>query len=93
MPSWDTLALPVEPWEQVVLDAEAYTSYFVSLGGQTNLTAFSEWLGALTVSEVFLTDSSQFLDLHRQLHGETDPAKRHFLVQQLYPVRDTSSGT
>jgi hypothetical protein len=84
---------PVEPWEQVVLDTEAYTSYFASLGGQTNLTAFTEWLGALTLTEAFLTGSSQFLDLHRQLHGETDPARRHFLVQQLYPVRDTSTGT
>ena len=84
---------PVEPWEQVALDAEAYASYCAALGGQADLTAFAEWLGALVVSEAFLANSSQFLDLHRQLHGETDPAKRHLLVQQLYPVCDTSSGT
>lgn len=83
---------PVEPWEQVALDAESYTSYFATMGEQFDLTAFAEWLGALTVSEAFRASSSQFLNLHRQLHGETDPARRHSLVQQLYPVRDTGSG-
>lgn len=84
---------PVEPWEQVALDAEAYASYFATLGEQADLTAFTEWLSMLTLSEAFLANSSQFLDLHRQLHGETNPARRHFLVQQLYPVRDTNTGT
>lgn len=84
---------PTEPWEQLPLDADAYTPYFTALGGQSTLSAFTEWLGTLTLTEAFLAGSSQFIDLNRQLHGETDLEKRHFLVRQLYPVHDVSSGT
>jgi hypothetical protein len=74
-----------EPWEDAPLDAASYAAYFDSLGGQAALADFGEWLGALTLTEAFLTDASRFIDLHRQLHGEADPERRRYLVRQLYP--------
>jgi hypothetical protein len=76
---------PVEPWEQVPFDTGTYTLYFASLGRQSDLADFAEWLGELTLTEAFLTSSSRFIDLQRQLHGETDLEKRRSLVRQLYP--------
>ena len=77
---------PAEPWEDAPLDAASYVTYFNSLGGQAALVDFGGWLAALTLTEVFLTDASRFIDLNRQLHGEADPDKRRYLVRQLYPV-------
>ncbi|MGI4737506.1 MAG: hypothetical protein ACRYG7_20255 [Janthinobacterium lividum] len=77
---------PAEPWEHAPLDAASYVTYFNSLGGQAALVDFGEWLAALTLTEAFLTDASRFIDLNRQLHGEADPERRHYLVRQLYPV-------
>ena len=76
---------PREPWETAPLAADAYASYFHALRKHTNLVDFAEWLAAFTVTEEFCSRSSQFIELNRQLHGETDPEKRRTLVQQLYP--------
>jgi hypothetical protein len=77
---------PAEPWEDAPLDASSYATYFNSLGKQAALADFREWLAALTLTEAFLTKSNRFIDLHRQLHGEADPERRRYLVQQLYPI-------
>ena len=76
---------PREPWEAAPLAADAYTSYFQALRKHTNLVDFAEWLAAFTVMEEFCSSSNQFIELNRQLHGETDPEKRCSLVRQLYP--------
>lgn len=83
---------PVEPWEYMPLDVPSYAPYFASLGGQTNLADFAEWLAAFTATEEFLASSQRFIDLNRQLHGETDLEKRRYLVRQLYPVNETDNG-
>ena len=76
---------PREPWEAVSLAADAHAPYFHALRKYTNLVDFAEWLAAFTVTEEFCSSSRQFIDLNRQLHGETDPEKRRSLVRQLYP--------
>ena len=83
---------PAEPWEDAPLGAASYAAYFDSLGGQTALADFAEWLAALTLTEAFRADASQFIDLNRQLHGEADPERRRCLVRQLYPGSATGNG-
>ena len=76
---------PHEPWEAAPLAADAYAPYFQALRKHTNLVDVADWLAAFTGSEEFVSRSSRFIALNRQLHGETDPEKRHSLVRQLYP--------
>lgn len=76
---------PREPWEAAHGAADAYAPYFQALRKDTNLVDFAEWLAAFAVTEEFCSSSSRFIELNRQLHGETDPEKRRSLVRQLYP--------
>jgi len=80
---------PVEAWENAPLAAEAYARYFAALGSPATLQDVAEWLGELTSTVEFRASAQQFSDLHRQLHGEPDGAKRRHLLAQLYPPEQT----
>ncbi len=79
-------APPAEAWENAPLAAEAYARYFATLGSPATLQDVAEWVSELTSTAAFRTCAQQFSDLHRQLHGEQDGAKRRHLVAQLYPL-------
>ena len=84
-------APPAEAWENPPLAAEAYARYFATLGSPNILLDVAEWVGKLMSTEVFRTSAQQFSDLHRQLHGEQDGAKRQHLLAQLYPQNPSSA--
>jgi hypothetical protein len=84
-------APPVEAWENAPLAAEAYARYFATLGNPATLQDVAEWVGELTSTAEFRTSAQQFSDLHRQLHGEQDGAKRRHLLAQLYPPEPNSA--
>jgi hypothetical protein len=75
--------IPTESWEHAAIDGDSFAAYFDSIGKQTMLLDFTEWLTAFTTTEQFLTSSSKYIDLNRQLHGEHDVEKRRPLVRQL----------
>ncbi|RZK42165.1 MAG: hypothetical protein EOO61_05565 [Hymenobacter sp.] len=79
----DRPGIPVEPWEYAAIEDDSFAAYFDSLGKQTMLVDFAEWLTAFMATERFLTSSSKYIDLNRQLHGEHDVEKRRPLVRQL----------
>jgi len=75
--------IPIEPWEHAAIENDSFATYFDSIGKQTMLVDFAEWLTTFTATERFLASSSKYIDLNRQLHGEHDLEKRRPLVRQL----------
>ena len=86
----DRPGIPIEPWEYAATASDSFAAYFHSIGRQTMLIDFAEWLTAFTATERFLASSSRHIDLNRQLHGETDLEKRRHLVAQLGQIAYSS---
>lgn len=81
--------IPIEPWEYAAIASDSFSAYFDSLGKQTILVDFAEWLTAFTATERFLTSSNRYIDLRRQLEDEHDLEKRRHLVTKLGQIANS----